>query len=309
MRVEREIDDPRDTRRDMKTSTYLFAAAAVLSGTAFQSYAGTAAPSKAPVQAETKEDIWVHPITGPYWNEDSFLGNDVRVVVAHHSFPGAIFGGGTADVYATQVRLNLAPRLQLVAYKDGYMNIDTVGFKNDGWNDIAAGLKYAFLQDDANKLYAAAGLGYEFASGDDNVFQDDDEIRAWLSVNKGFGRLHLGATVHYFIATDNGNDPLGDSDHLSWHVHADYQVCKWFSPVLEVNGYHVTNEGSPVTPFSGADVLNLGGNSSENLMTGAIGVEFRPTEKISIRAAYERAITDDLSLFGHRWTFSTVFEF
>jgi predicted porin len=311
MRVEPRNRERCDTPHVMKTSTNLFAAAvvAVLAGTVFHTQAGTTAESKAPVQVETGDDIWVHPITGPYWNEDSFLGNDVRVVVAHHSFPGAIFGGGTADVYAAQLRLNLAPKLQLVAYKDGYMEIDTVGYKNDGWNDIAAGLKYAFLHDDANKLYSAVGVGYEFASGDDNVLQDDDEIRVWWSINKGFGRFHVGATVNYFIATDNGNDAFGDSDHLSWHIHADYQLNKWISPVIEVNGYHVTDEGSPVTPFSGADVLNLGGNSSESLITGAVGIELRPTERISVRAAYERAITDDTSLFGHRWTFSTVFEF
>jgi hypothetical protein len=295
----------------MKTNTYLFAAvAAVLAATAFSCSAGETAgkPVKASVPVES-EDIWVHPITGPYWAEDSFVGNDIRAVYAHHHFPGTIFGGGNANVYAAQLRLKITPKLQLVAYKDGYMDIDLKGYKNDGWNDVAAGLKYAFLQDDANKLYSAVGLGYEFASGDDEVLQDDDEIRIWWSINKGLGRLHLGATVNYFIATDNGDDGFGDSDHLSWHLHADYQVCKWFSPVVEVNGYHVTGEGSPVTPFSGADVLNLGGNSSESLITAALGVELRPTDRIAVRAAYERAITDDVSLFGHRWTISTVFEF
>ena len=290
----------------MKNNIYLIAAA-VLTANAVPVFAGET-PSKAPVPVES-EDIWVHPITAPYWNEDSFVGNDIRAVFAHHHFPGTIFGGGNANVYAAQVRLKLLPNLQLVAYKDGYMDIDLKGYKNHGWNDAAAGLKYAFLQDEPCKLFSAVGLAYEFASGDDEVLQDDDEVRIWWSINKGYGALHLGATVNYFIATDNGDDAFGDSDHLSWHLHADYQVNKWLSPVLEVNGYHVTNEGTPVTPFSGADVLNLGGNSSESLITAAVGVEVRPCKYFSVRTTYERALTNDTSLFGHRWTVSTVFEF
>ncbi len=255
------------------------------------------------------EDFPVHPITGPYWNEDSFIGTDARPVFAYHHFPGEIFGGGSAMVAALQLRIQLTKQLQLVAYKDGWMDIQTKGYGNRGWNDIAAGLKYAFYQNDAIQLHSAVGIAYEFASGDDNVLQDDDEIRFWWSINKGFDRLHLGATVNYFLATDNGDDAFGDSNHLSWHLHADYQVCKWFSPVVEVNGYHVLDEGDVVTPFSGDDVLNLGGNKSENTITGALGVEVRPCNNFAVRGAYEREISDDHNLFGHRWTFSAVIKF
>ena len=273
--------------------------------------AGQDAPGKKEVIPVTPvvEDNPVHPITGPYWNEDSFIGTDVRPVFAYHNFPGEIFGGGRATVSALQLRVQITKQLQFVAYKDGWMDIKTKGYKNDGWNDIAAGLKFAFLQDSARQLYSAVGLGYEFASGDDNVLQDDDEIRFWWSINKGFGKLHLGATVNYFLACDNGHDQFGDSNHLSWHIHADYEVCKYFSPVFEVNGYHVLDEGDVVTPFSGDDVLNLGGNKNENTITAALGAEVRPCSRFAVRAAYERAINDDHDLFGHRWTFSAVIKF
>ncbi|MFP4069710.1 MAG: hypothetical protein ACOC4K_04075 [Verrucomicrobiota bacterium] len=35
-------------------------------------------------------------------------------------------------------------------------------------------------------------MGYEFSLGDDEVLQDTDELRLWISANKGFDRLHLG---------------------------------------------------------------------------------------------------------------------
>jgi hypothetical protein len=268
------------------------------------------AGKKAVAPAETeREDIVVHPITGPYWHEDSFISSDLRPVFAYHHFPGEVFGGGRALVYAAQLRVQLLKNLQLVAYKDGYMDMQLKGYNEPGWNDLAAGLKFAFLQRDDLQLHSALGVAYEFASGDDEVLQDDDEVRLWWSVNKGFGPLHLGATVNYFLATDNGDDAFGDSNHLSWHFHADYQVCRWFSPVVEVNGYHVLDEGDVVTPFSGADVLNLGGNKSEDVVTVAVGAEVRPCRHFSVRAAYERAISDNTDLFGHRWTFSAVIPF
>ena len=260
-----------------------------------------------------REDIPVHPITAPYFHEDSFIGTDVRPVFVYHKFPGEILGGNRATVTALQLRIQLTKSLQFVAYKDGFVDIETPALKQEGWNDIAAGLKWAFYQNDAQQLHAAVGAGYEFASGDDEVLQDDDEVRLWFSVNKGFGNLHLGVNVNYLMSMDNGDDILGNSDMLTWHFHADYQVCKWFSPVIEVNGFHTTDEDSThngvITPFSGVDVADLGGNAHEDTITGAIGAEVRPFDRIAVRAAYEIPLTGDLDVYGHRWTFSAVIKF
>lgn len=285
-----------------------FLCAALLALSIAPAFAGS--PVKKEVTPEEKpEDFPVHPISAPYWAEDSFIGTDLRPVFAWHHFPGDLLGGGYGLVYAAQLRVKITNSLQFVAYKDGYMDVNTKLLKDRGWNDLAGGLKWAFLQDDAHQLHAAVGVGYEFASGDDNVLQDDDGVRFWASINKGFGRLHLGATVNYFLATDNGDDPYGDSNSLSWHFHADYQVCKWFSPVLEVNGYHVLDEGDVVTPFGGSDVLNLGGNKNEDVVTVAIGAEIRPCSHVAVRAAYEVPLTDESDIWGQRWTFSSVISF
>lgn len=288
----------------MKQTTIAILAASI--ATLAPAFAGD---GKAATPVIEQKDIVVHPVTGPYFHEDSFITTDLRTVFAYHHFPGEILGGGHATVAALQLRVALTQSLQLVAYKDGWMDIDTPGLDDEGWNDIALGLKWAFIQNDAAQFHAAVGVGYEIATGDDNVLQDDDELRLWASVNKGFGRLHLGATVNYLHSLGNGDSILGDSDMLSWHLHADYHVCDWFSPLIEVNGYHVLDEGSPVTPFSGADVANLGGNDSEHLITAAAGIEIRPHERIALRAAYELPLTDDVDVFGHRWTFSAVIKF
>lgn len=264
---------------------------------------GTPNPA-AKVPAEQK---FVAPLTTPYYHEDSFITSDVRAWFAYHDFPnGGAIDGGSAKVYAVQLRLALTDRLQLVAYKDGYVDFDA-GLTNDsGWNDVAAGLKWNFLQDWENQFHAAVGVGYEFPIGDPSVLQNDDEIRVWASVNKGFDKLHLGGTINVTFPI-GGEDALGDSTRLIWNLHADYYVCEWFSPVVELNGIHSIDDGDEVVPFSGIDVANLGGG--DDVVTLGIGAEIRATENIAVRAAYELPLTSGDDLYGYRWTASIVYSF
>ncbi len=258
--------------------------------------------------APAAEQKFVAPLTTPYYNEDSFVTSDLRAWFVYHDFPtGGSINGGSAKVYALQARLALTDQLQLVAYKDGYVDFDSGLTDDSGWNDIAAGLKWNFLQDKDNQLYAAVGAGYELPLGDPSVLQNDDEIRVWASVNKGFDKLHLGGTLNVLFPV-GGEDVLGDSTRLIWNLHADYYVCKWFSPVLEFTGIHKIDEGDVVLPVSGVDVANLGGGS--DVITGALGAEFRIDENLAVRAAYEIPIvsTDD-DLWGNRFTFSVVYGF
>ncbi|MFK7789602.1 MAG: hypothetical protein AB8C95_08960, partial [Phycisphaeraceae bacterium] len=248
----------------------------------------------------------------PYFHENSFITSDVRAWYAYHQFDndGIANGGigGTVQVAAVQVRLALTDRLQFVAYKDGYVWFDDSAVNDEGWNDIAAGLKYNFYRDVEEQLYMSAGLGYQIDLGDSAVLQDDEEIRVWYSIDKGFDKLHVGAVINYFhdIGTESS---LGNSDRLSWHLHADYYLTDWFSPVIELTGYHTVNEGTVAVPFNGVDVANLGGGKDNEVITMGIGGEFRIWENVAIRAAYEFGLTDNSQLFGDRITASIVYDF
>lgn len=171
------------------------------------------------------------------------MTTDVRAWFVHHDFPdGSAIGGGDAQVYALQIRAAITDTLQLVAYKDGWVNFDSGAVNDDGLNDVAAGLKWNFLRDWNADLHASVGVGYEIGLGDDEVLQGDDELRIWGSVDKGLGRLHVGATAKLLLAV-GGEDAVGDADRIHWHARADYWSCEWFSPVVEFNGYHVISEG------------------------------------------------------------------
>jgi hypothetical protein len=250
----------------------------------------------------------VRPLSAPYFHEDSFVTTDLRAWYLQHDLDTI---EGDVTVAALQVRLALTESLQLVAYKDGYTDFDGGALDGqDGWNDIGAGLKWAFLQDWENQLHAAVGVGYEFGFGDDEVLQDTDELRLWASVNKGFDRLHLGATVNYIIADDHSEGTFGNADIVTAHLHADYYLTEWLSPVVEVNGYFVQDAGSTDAVFSGVDAVSVGGGESEDTVTGVLGLEFRPfCQNSAFRVAYETELSDNVGLFGDRWTFSAVCEF
>ncbi len=252
----------------------------------------------------------VHPLTSPYYHEDAFVTSDVRAWYVRHEFPNnSPIGGGDATVFAVQARVAITESWQLVAYKDGFIDIDSGAVDESGVNDLAAGIKWAFLQDWENDTHAALGVGYEVGLGGDDVLQDDEEIRVWASWNQGWDRFHLGVNVNAMFPVGS-EDALGDSERLSWHVHADYYANEQWSPVLEVNGYQTLENGDNTPlPFSGVDVANLGAGDGEDVVTAGYGFEFRPQEDLALRVAHESPLTDNEDLFGHRWTLSAVWSF
>lgn len=104
-----------------KSSAPLLVALTALVGSASLAFAGAPAGKEVKDIKEVappveREDLPVHPITTPYYHEDSFIGTDLRPVFVYHKFPGEILGGNRATVTALQLRIQLTKSLQLVAY-------------------------------------------------------------------------------------------------------------------------------------------------------------------------------------------------
>ena len=259
------------------------------------------------ISAEKKT---VRPLTAPYLHEDAFITTDVRGWFLYHEL-GEL--EGDLEVYSLQVRVAITDNLQVLAYKGGYANFseDPSGAGDEGWEDIGLGIKWALFQDVGSQLFVAVGAGYEFGVGDDQVFQDTDEYRLWVSANKGFDKLHFGATANYVVSDGKYDGLIGNSDMITLHLHADYYVNKWFSPVVELNGYFVQEANSSGSFPSGVDLVSVNGGEDNDTITYALGFELRPLdESLGLRTAYETQLNNyEDSLFGYRWTFSAVYEF
>lgn len=282
----------------------------------------TAAPEKKPWDVD-KEQLFVHPVSAPYYHEDSFVTSDVRLWYLYHKFSKqTALGGGHLQAVAVQARIALTDRFQFVANKSGYSWWDEgLDLMNDGCHDIGFGLKWNFLQDWDEQMHAAVGVGYEVASGRQASLHDDEEWRLWGSFNKGFGALHLGGTVNFFYAPDKAADSpataalqsrdFGSNNYISWHAHADYRACNVFSPVVEMSGYHVVSEGAHnVLNFQGTDAVNVAGGKKNYVITTALGGAFRPgPEWLEIRGAYEFPISNKDDIWRWRATLSAVISF
>ncbi|MFT3684261.1 MAG: hypothetical protein QM783_04930 [Phycisphaerales bacterium] len=164
------------------------------------------------------DDQFVAPVTSPYYNENSMIGTDVRLWYVHHKVNDDALGPDVSVTdYAAQIRIALTDSLQLVAYKDGYLDFDG-GPDTEGFNDLAAGIKWQFYRNDETHLYAAVGAGYEFRTGESRALQNDSEYRLWASVDKGWGKFHAGATLNWRGSTSGDDKDNGNSDVLSWHL-------------------------------------------------------------------------------------------
>lgn len=261
-------------------------------------------------QSQEASTKFVHPVTSPYYHEDSFVTSDLRAWFLHHEVEeSSTLGGGDIQIAALQVRLALTDSIQFVAYKDGYSSFDTPVIDKDGWNDVAAGIKWQFFRDWEQQLFAAAGIGYQFAFGNSDVLQSDEELRLWASVNKGFGKLHLGATTNLFFRTGDESATFGTADsRFFWHLHGDYYINEWLSPVVEFNGYHTLEDGDTAPlPESAVDAAILGGGNS--VVTLGLGAEVRPIPELPIRIAYEAPITSGDDIYDYRVTASVIYSF
>ncbi len=251
----------------------------------------------------------VHPVTAPTYNDDAYITTDLRGSYINHQIPGnATSTEGAARVYGGQLRYAVDERLQLMVYKLGYTDVHGASGEELGFDDFAVGVKYAVLQDWESQSHVSVGLGYEFGVGDEDTFGDDDELRLFGAYNKGFDRSHIGVAVNALFATGSEDD-LGDSDRLSVHFHYDYELTEMISPLIELNYYKTLSDGNPVTPFNGLDLANFGGNEDEDALSIGLGGEVRMKNDIALRIAYESPLTDDVDLWGYRWTASAVWRF
>ena len=275
------------------------------------------------------------PISNPTMFDLALPTTNIHPIFMHHTLPNSVSTtlgnlpmGGDVQVYALQFEYAFTDRLSLVATKDGYVDINAgnqaLWSDEEGFANLGAGLKYAFIYDPVNEFVLSGSAVLELPTGNDDVFQGqgDGMVNLIVSGLKMYDELQLAGAAGARLAV---SDEQSSSSFVSAHV--SYEVSKWFIPLVEMNWHHVLDAGNgdtafnaqaggavpAVATFEGSDLLNFGAsNSNQNrdLVTAAIGFRSRVLDNLDLGAAYEFPLTDSKeSVIDSRITLDAVWRF
>lgn len=271
---------------------------------------------------------FVRPITSPTLVDSPDTGFTVHPIVIHQALPdqvntelGLLPVRGDFQVYAVALEYAFNPDLSLIAVKDGYIdfNPEETFAEEEGWADLAAGLKYVFHRSD--DTVASVKLVAELPSGDDEVWQGngDGALDPAVAAVTRKGKLQLQGTVGYIQAL---GDERSSALYDSWHV--SYEVAPGLFPVVELNHIHVTDAGDggarfdahveggvpSVARFEGGDLVNLGASHADDnadFVSAAIGLRYNTCSAATVGVAYEVPLTNDEdSLMDYRVTADVI---
>jgi hypothetical protein len=253
----------------------------------------------------------ISPVANPFFHEDAVIRSEIRPVFVHHRIDDSFLGGGDAQLYALQIRYALTERLAVIATQDGYFEINNDAISNPGgWMDLALGLKYAVIDDEANQFILTPGFTFKIPTGDEDVFQGrgNGEWDVFVAAQKGFGDFHLSTNVGVRLPMDTDEN----STILHYSVMADYYVCRWFIPFVAFNAYTVLDEGGNIAlDTEGYDVINFGATGADGVTQGTVGVGFRSRllPQMDLGFAWEKAVIEPHGLTEDRITVDLSYRF
>jgi hypothetical protein len=288
------------------------------------------------VNAQSGFEDFKPPISNPIYFESPFHTTEARLIHLHQKLHGkldTVLGrvklDGALELSALQLRYAVSERFSIIATKDGYGRLrygDTLETE-DGFADLALGVKYSPYMNVEAQSILTLGLRVEVPTGDSNIFQGrhDGIINPFLSFAKGFGNLHVIGYqgLQLPVNTQRSNTMA----HTSLHV--DYKIGNFY-PALEFNLRHVLSSGSkgpydadvkgvgnlPVdtvnSDLDAQDISNLGtsGTQGETYINWAFGLRYKLSENVTLGAVYESPLSKSSNgLFAERFTFDIIYTF
>ncbi|MCA9240419.1 MAG: hypothetical protein KDA37_09475 [Planctomycetales bacterium] len=255
-------------------------------------------------------DNWISPITNPVFFEDPRTLTEARVIFLQHKVPGGATAGGDVQLLAVQLRGAITERLSIIATKDGYA-WSSNPVVQDGWADVALGLKYNLIRDTRNQVLVSTGVVYELPVGSTRTKQGngDGEFHLFLT-----GGAQLCCDWHVLSAfglrlPTNGFE---EETSLYWSNHVDCHLGHGFYALAEFNWYHWLEDGGNGIPgVSGGDLMNLGstGIAGNNIVTGAFGVKYKPSGNYELGLAWENPLTQRRDLIENRLTLDLILRY
>lgn len=260
-------------------------------------------------------DDFISPTTNPIFFEDPRSLTEVRFLFLHNNlpaFPGAgINKSNSLQVYAAQVRVRLTERLSLIATKDGFIYSQSPLIE-EGFADVAAGLKYNFYRDPVAGRLFSGGFTYEIPLGTEASQQGngDGEFNFFLT-----GATRFGKRMHFITAGGLREpiDSLAENRLWYWSSHIDYRVANLpLYAFTEGTWYHYASSGNAFPlAVEGLDLLNLGspGVTGNDIVTRAVGLKYKPRNNVELGGAYEIPVTSRQGIMLERWTFDAIFRY
>jgi hypothetical protein len=264
-------------------------------------------------------DDFISPMTNPVFFEDPRTLTEARAIFLEHDIPGNI-GGGDARLLALQLRGAITDRLSVIAVKDGYI-MSTNALIDDGWADVAAGLKYNLYADPCKQQLLTAGLTYTLPVGSTRAFQGrgasifpldhDGEFHAF--VTGGAQILEYG---HWLSASGVRApcDPHAASQMWYWSNHLDYEVADGWYLLSEINWFNWTDSGDNNTilpTIEGGDLFNFGSTNvtGNDIVTQAFGMKYKRNAHRELGLAFEFPLTDRKDVMDSRLTIDWIFRY
>lgn len=246
-------------------------------------------------------DGFISPMSNPVYFEDPRTVTEARVIFANHNLPHAL-GSGSVQLLAMQLRAALTEDLSLIATKDGFFISDSP-LLNDGFADVNAGLKYNLFKDCETQSILSAGFTFGIPMGSHAALQGrgSGEFNFFLNGGKQLGEdWHILSAFGARIPANTDQQ----SQSTYWSNHIDRRLGEsGFYLFTEANWYHWMSSGTEFpAPVEGLDLFNLGSVdvAGNNIVTGAFGVKYKPSNKLELGMAYEIPYTDRRDIIQSR---------
>lgn len=306
--------------------------------TAGSSFAGDWAPAKGPIDKAPIEDPFaeaIRPISNPTHFDLAIPRTQLHPIFIYNEMPdtvdtilGQVPVGGDYQLYALQFEIALSERLSINATKDGYIVFDpqSVLTQTEGFANLGAGLKYAWLYQPEKKLASNVQLLFEIPLGDRAVWQGtgDGVLIPSVSTLKLAGPFQFAHQFGFKLPLDDN----AESTIFYTSAHVSFEATKWFQPLAEISWFSVIDEGDggprfgdhiggalpAVVGFEAGDLVNWGAanaNRNPNFVTGALGFRITPPGKpYTFGAAWEAPLTtENEGLLENRFTVDMVWKF
>jgi len=244
-------------------------------------------------------DDFISPMINFVHFEDPRNLTELRPIFLTHQIPDTL-GGGSVQLYALQFRIALTDRLSLIAVKDGYIVDNTTGaidtLLDDGWADVAIGLKYNLIRDAQTGTLGSVGFTYEIPMGNQAALQSigDGQFHIFTTGGQRLldGNAHFLTSVGYRFPVDDAVQ----TSSVHWSNHLDFRLTDRTYLFTEVAWWHWTDSADAGLPLgvAGQDLFNLPVTNvtGNNLVTQNVGLRFKPRRNIEAGVAYEFPLTE-----------------